>query len=141
MVVNTSDLMQKIQEIRRVQKIFAAYTQNQVDEIFRQAAMAANNARIMLANMAVEETDMGIAEDKVIKNHFASEYIYNKYKDEKTCGVVERDESFGITKIAEPVGIIAAIIPTTNPTSTTIFKSLIALKNKKRHHVLPAPQS
>lgn len=141
MVTNTTDLMQKIQEIRRVQKIFAAYTQNQVDEIFRQAAMAANNARIMLANMAVEETGMGIAEDKVIKNHFASEYIYNKYKDEKTCGIVERDESFGITKIAEPVGIIAAIIPTTNPTSTTIFKSLIALKTRNGIMFSPHPRA
>lgn len=141
MVVNTTDLMQKMQEIRRVQKAFAAYTQNQVDEIFRQAAMAANNARIILAKIAVEETGMGITEDKVIKNHFASEYIYNKYKDEKTCGIIEQDESFGITKIAEPIGVIAAIIPTTNPTSTTIFKSLIALKTRNGIMFSPHPRA
>ena len=98
--------------------------------IFRHAAMAANNARIQLAKIAVEETGMGIVEDKVIKNHFASEYIYNKYKDEKTCGVIEKDEAFGITKIAEPIGVVAAVIPTTNPTSTAIFKTLIALKTR-----------
>ncbi|WHH59303.1 bifunctional acetaldehyde-CoA/alcohol dehydrogenase [Petroclostridium sp. X23] len=140
-VANANDLMSKIGEIRAAQKIFAAYTQEQVDEIFRKAAMAANNARIELAKMTVEETGMGIVEDKVIKNHFASEYIYNKYKDEKTCGVIERDESFGIAKVAEPVGVIAAIIPTTNPTSTAIFKSLIALKTRNGIIFSPHPRA
>lgn len=140
-IANANDLMQKMVEIRNAQKIFAAYTQTQVDEIFRQAAMAANNARIELSKMAVEETGMGIVEDKVIKNHFASEYIYNKYKDEKTCGIIERDESFGIAKVAEPVGIIAAVIPTTNPTSTAIFKSLIALKTRNGIIFSPHPRA
>lgn len=140
-VTNLEELKQKMDEMKRVQKKFATYTQDRVDEIFRQAAIAANNARILLAKMAVEETGMGIVEDKVIKNHFASEYIYNKYKDEKTCGVIERDESFGIVKVAEPVGIIAAIIPTTNPTSTAIFKSLIALKSRNGIIFSPHPRA
>jgi acetaldehyde dehydrogenase/alcohol dehydrogenase len=140
-IANANDLMQKMIELRNAQKIFATYTQAQVDEIFRQAAMAANNARIELAKMTVEETGMGIVEDKVIKNHFASEYIYNKYKDEKTCGIIERDESFGIAKVAEPVGIIAAIIPITNPTSTTIFKSLLALKTRNGIIFSPHPRA
>ena len=101
-----------------------------VDQIFNKAAMAANAARIPLAQMTVEETGMGLVEDKVIKNHFASEYIYNKYKREKTCGIIDSDPHFGIEKVAEPVGIIAGIIPTTNPTSTTIFKALLALKTR-----------
>lgn len=140
-VKNVEDLMKKLKEIREAQKKYATYTQEQVDEIFRQAAMAANNARIELAKMAVEETGMGIVEDKVIKNHFASEYIYNKYKDEKTCGVIERDNSFGITKIAEPIGVIAAIVPTTNPTSTAIFKALIALKTRNGIIFSPHPRA
>ncbi len=140
-VKNVEDLMKKLKEIREAQKKYATYTQEQVDEIFRQAAMAANNARIELAKMAVEETGMGIVEDKVIKNHFASEYIYNKYKDEKTCGVIEKDNSFGITKIAEPIGVIAAIVPTTNPTSTAIFKALIALKTRNGIIFSPHPRA
>lgn len=138
---NTAALIRKLTDMRNKQKQFAAYSQEQVDEIFRQAAMAANNARILLAKLAVEETGMGIVEDKVIKNHFASEYIYNKYKDDKTCGILERDESHGIFKIAEPIGIIAAIIPTTNPTSTTIFKSLIALKTRNAIMFSPHPRA
>ena len=125
-VTNTDELLVKIAEIREAQRIFATYTQEQVDKIFMEAALAANNARIKLAKMAVEESGMGIVEDKVIKNHFASEYIYNKYKNEKTCGVIEKDEAFGITKVAEPIGVVAAVVPTTNPTSTAIFKALIA---------------
>ena len=129
-VRNIEELMNKIEEVREAQREFSTFTQEQVDEIFRQSAMAANNARIQLAKIAVEESGMGIVEDKVIKNHFASEYIYNQYKDEKTCGVIEKDEFFGITKIAEPIGVVAAVVPTTNPTSTAIFKALIALKTR-----------
>ncbi|TDT61114.1 bifunctional acetaldehyde-CoA/alcohol dehydrogenase [Fonticella tunisiensis] len=140
-VTNAEELRLKLEEVRKAQKIFASYTQEQVDEIFRQAAMAANNARIKLAKMAVEETGMGIVEDKVIKNHFASEYIYNKYKDEKTCGVIDRDESFGIMRVAEPIGVIAAIVPTTNPTSTAIFKALIALKTRNGVIFSPHPRA
>ncbi len=120
-VTNAQELTKRIQELKEAQKIFATYTQEQVDEIFRQAALAANNARIKIAKMAVEETGMGIVEDKVIKNHFAAEYIYNQYKDMKTCGVLEEDKTFGVTKIAEPIGVIAAIVPTTNPTSTAEY--------------------
>jgi acetaldehyde dehydrogenase (EC 1.2.1.10)/alcohol dehydrogenase AdhE (EC 1.1.1.1) len=127
--------------VREAQKKYASYTQEQVDEIFRQAAMAATNARIKLAKMATEETGMGIVEDKVIKNHFASEYIYNKYKDDKTCGVIERDESFGIVKVAEPIGVVAAVVPTTNPTSTAIFKALIALKTRNGVIFSPHPRA
>jgi acetaldehyde dehydrogenase/alcohol dehydrogenase len=130
-----------IKQVRAAQRQFASFGQAQVDEIFRQAAAAANNARIMLAKLAVEETGMGIVEDKVVKNHFASEYIYNKYKDEITCGVVERDEASGTMRVAEPIGIIAAIIPTTNPTSTTIFKSLIALKTRNGIIFSPHPRA
>jgi acetaldehyde dehydrogenase/alcohol dehydrogenase len=140
-VTNLEELMLKIEEVRNAQKIFSTYTQEQVDEIFRQAAMAANNARIKLAKMAVEETGMGIVEDKVIKNHFASEYIYNQYKDEKTCGVLEKDEAFGITKVAEPIGVVAAVVPTTNPTSTAIFKALIALKTRNGIIFSPHPRA
>ena len=124
-VTNAEQLTKKIEELRKAQKEFSKFTQEQVDNIFRAAAMAANNERIRLAKMAVEETGMGIVEDKVIKNHFAAEYIYNKYRDMKTCGVIEEDKTFGITKVAEPIGVIAAIVPTTNPTSTAIFKTLI----------------
>jgi acetaldehyde dehydrogenase/alcohol dehydrogenase len=140
-VTNTEELMQKMEQVKAAQKKFSTYSQEQVDEIFRQAAMAANNSRIKLAKMAVEETGMGIIEDKVIKNHFASEYIYNQYKDEKTCGVVETDEAFGLTKIAEPIGVIAAIVPTTNPTSTAIFKALIALKTRNGIIFSPHPRA
>ena len=134
-------LLAKLEEVRKAQAIYATYTQEQVDKIFFAAAMAANKQRIPLAKMAVEETGMGIVEDKVIKNHYASEYIYNTYKDVKTCGVIERDEAFGITKIAEPIGVIAAVIPTTNPTSTAIFKSLLALKTRNGLIFSPHPRA
>jgi acetaldehyde dehydrogenase/alcohol dehydrogenase len=140
-VTNVEELMIRIKEVREAQKEFSTYTQDQVDEIFRQAAMAANNSRIDLAKMAVEETGMGIVEDKVIKNHFASEYIYNQYKDEKTCGVIDTDKSFGITKIAEPIGVVAAVVPTTNPTSTAIFKALISLKTRNGIIFSPHPRA
>ena len=129
------------ERVKKAQEKFATYTQEQVDEIFKFAAMAANQARIPLAKMAVEETGMGVVEDKIIKNHYASEYIYNKYKDEKTCGVIEEDSSFGIKKIAEPIGVIAAVIPTTNPTSTAIFKTLIALKTRNGIIISPHPRA
>ena len=116
--------------MREAQRKFAEFTQEQVDKIFYEAAMAANKQRIPLAKMAVEETGMGCMEDKVIKNHYAAEYIYNAYKHTKTCGVIEEDTAYGIKKIAEPIGLIAAVIPTTNPTSTAIFKTLIALKTR-----------
>ncbi|MDD7792871.1 bifunctional acetaldehyde-CoA/alcohol dehydrogenase [Clostridium sp. 'White wine YQ'] len=140
-VTNSQELMEKIKEIRIAQKKFSTYSQEQVDKIFREAAMAANNARILLAKAATEETGMGIVEDKVIKNHFASEYIYNQYKDMKTCGILERDDPFGITKVVEPIGVVAAIIPTTNPTSTAIFKSLISLKTRNGIIFSPHPRA
>ena len=140
-VHNMESLVKRIEEIRVAQREFSTFSQEQVDEIFLQAAMAANSARMVLAKMAVEETGMGIVEDKVIKNHFASEYIYNQYRDEKTCGVLERDHAFGITKIAEPIGIVAAIVPTTNPTSTAIFKALIALKTRNGIIFSPHPRA
>lgn len=140
-VKSEKDLIQKINKLREAQKNYSTYSQKQVDEIFRQAAIAANNARIELAKLAVSETKMGVLEDKVIKNHFASEYIYNKYKDMKTCGVIDSDETFGITKIAEPIGVIAAIIPTTNPTSTAIFKTLLALKTRNAVIISPHPRA
>ncbi|PRY52338.1 acetaldehyde dehydrogenase /alcohol dehydrogenase AdhE [Arcticibacter pallidicorallinus] len=138
---NAEKLIQKIERVREAQRLYSTYSQEQVDEIFRQSAMAANNARILLAKLAVEETGMGLVEDKVIKNHFASEYIYNQYKDSKTCGVIETDEAFGITKIAEPIGVIAAVVPTTNPTSTAIFKALIALKTRNGIIFSPHPRA
>ena len=134
-------LKNALEELREAQKEFALYSQEQVDKIFKEAAMAANAARIPLAKMAVEETGMGIVEDKVIKNHYAAEYIYNKYKDTKTCGVIEKDEAFGIEKIAEPIGVIAAVIPTTNPTSTAIFKALLALKTRNAIIFSPHPRA
>lgn len=140
-LTNAEKLIQKIEKVREAQRLFSTYTQEQVDEIFRQTAIAANNSRIFLAKMAVEETGMGIVEDKVIKNHFASEYIYNQYKDTPTCGVIETDEAFGITKIAEPIGVIAAVVPTTNPTSTAIFKALIALKTRNGIIFSPHPRA
>ena len=130
-----------LSELKKAQKIFSTYSQEQVDRIFYEAAMAANRERIPLAKLAVEETGMGIVEDKVIKNHFASEYIYNKYKDFKTCGVIEEDSAYGIKKIAEPIGVIAAVIPTTNPTSTAIFKTLIALKTRNAIIISPHPRA
>jgi len=139
-VETTGQLEELIQQVKAVQKEFAQYSQEQVDKIFLEAAMAANKARIPLAKLAVEETGMGIVEDKVIKNHYASEYIYNKYSDIKTCGIVEEDKEAGTMKIAAPLGVLAAVIPTTNPTSTAIFKCLIAL-NQKRHCHQPPPQS
>ncbi len=142
LVVNSVDaLLEKIAEIKQAQEIFATYSQEQVDKIFLAAALAANKKRIHLAKMAQAETGMGIVEDKVIKNHYASEYIYNAYKDTQTCGVIERDEAFGITKIAEPLGVIAAIVPTTNPTSTAIFKALIALKTRNGIIFSPHPRA
>ena len=141
-VVNDEQsLNARLAEVRAAQAKYATYTQEQVDKIFFAAAMAANKMRIPLAKMAVEETGMGVVEDKVIKNHYASEYIYNAYKDVKTCGVIERDESFGITKIAEPVGVLAAIVPTTNPTSTAIFKALLALKTRNGLIFSPHPRA
>ncbi len=130
-----------LKELRKAQAVYAQYTQEQVDKIFLAAATAANKARIPLAKMAVEETGMGIVEDKVIKNHYAAEYIYNKYKNERTCGVVEEDKAFGIQKIADPIGVVAAVIPTTNPTSTAIFKTLIALKTRNGIIISPHPRA
>ena len=131
----------KLAQVREAQKKFASYTQEQVDKIFKAAAIAANQARIPLAKMAVEETGMGVVEDKIIKNHYASEYIYNKFKSEKTCGVLEYDSAFGLRKIAEPLGVIGAVIPTTNPTSTAIFKSLICLKTRNAIIISPHPRA
>ena len=141
-IIDSVEKLQKaLEELREAQKEFALYSQDQVDKIFKEAAMAANAARIPLAKMTVEETGMGIVEDKVIKNHYAAEYIYNKYKDTKTCGVIEKDEAFGIEKIAEPIGVIAAVIPTTNPTSTAIFKALLALKTRNAIIFSPHPRA
>lgn len=130
-----------IARARAAQRKFAEYTQEQVDQIFLAAASAANKARISLAKMAVEETGMGVVEDKVIKNHYAAEYIYNAYKDTKTCGVIEEDKAYGILKIAEPIGVVAAVIPTTNPTSTAIFKALLCLKTRNGIIISPHPRA
>ncbi len=140
-ITTVEELQIAMEDLRKQQQSYATYTQEQVDEIFRQAALAANNHRIPLAKMAVEETGMGIVEDKVIKNHFASEYIYNQYRNDKTCGVIEEDLSFGIQKVAEPIGVVAAVIPTTNPTSTTIFKALLALKTRNAIIFSPHPRA
>ena len=134
-------LLEAINRIKEAQRIFATYTQEQVDKIFLAAASAADKARVSLAKLAVEETGMGIVEDKVIKNHYAAEYIYNAYKDTKTCGVLEEDKTYGIKKIAEPIGVIAAVIPTTNPTSTAIFKTLISLKTRNGIIISPHPRA
>lgn len=131
----------KLREIRKAQVQFSTYSQQQVDAIFRAAALAACKQRIPLAKQAVEETGMGVVEDKVIKNHYAAEYIYNAYKNAKTCGVVEEDAAYGIKKIAEPIGVIAAVIPTTNPTSTAIFKTLLALKTRNGIIISPHPRA
>ena len=134
-------LLSAMEKLRNAQREFSAFSQDKVDEIFKAAALAANKARIPLAKMAVEETGMGIVEDKVIKNHYASEYIYNAYKDTKTCGVIEEDASYGIKKIAEPIGVVGAVIPTTNPTSTAIFKCLLALKTRNAIIISPHPRA
>ena len=140
-VTTTEELKQALMRCRAAQEKFATFTQEQVDKIFLAAATAANKARIPLAKLAVSETGMGVVEDKVIKNHYASEYIYNAYKNEKTCGVLEEDTSFGIQKIAEPIGVVAAVIPTTNPTSTAIFKTLICLKTRNGIIISPHPRA
>ena len=141
-VVDSIEMLEKtIKQVKKAQMEFAKYSQEQVDKIFQAAAIAANQARIPLAKMAVQETGMGIVEDKVIKNHYAAEYVYNKYKNEKTCGIIEEDKSYGIKKIAEPVGVIAAVIPTTNPTSTAIFKILISLKTRNGIIISPHPRA
>ena len=141
-VVDSIEMLENtINQVKRAQMEFAKYSQEQVDKIFQAAAIAANQARIPLAKMAVQETGMGIVEDKVIKNHYAAEYVYNKYKNEKTCGIIEEDKSYGIKKIAEPVGVIAAVIPTTNPTSTAIFKILISLKTRNGIIISPHPRA
>lgn len=140
-VDSVETLAKTLEKVKNAQKEFSKYSQEQVDKIFQAAAIAANEARIPLAKMAVEETGMGIVEDKVIKNHYAAEYIYNKYKNEKTCGVIYQDDSYGIKQIAEPVGIVAAVIPTTNPTSTAIFKTLIALKTRNGIIISPHPRA
>ncbi|MGN0753277.1 MAG: aldehyde dehydrogenase family protein, partial [Aristaeellaceae bacterium] len=141
LIENVDMLMAGIARTRKAQQVYAAYTQEQVDRIFLAAASAANKARIPLAKMAVEETGMGVVEDKVIKNNYAAEYIYNAYKDTRTCGVIEEDSAFGIRRIAEPIGVIAAVIPTTNPTSTAIFKCLIALKTRNAIIISPHPRA
>ena len=141
-VIDSVDsLTKRIEEMRVAQAEFATFSQEQVDKIFYEAALAANKARIPLAQMAVDETGMGVMEDKVIKNHFASEEVYNKYKYTKTCGVIEEDKAYGIKKIAEPLGIIAAVIPTTNPTSTAIFKCLLCLKTRNAIIISPHPRA
>ena len=140
-VTSIDTLKEALNRLRTAQKSYSSYTQEQVDRIFLSAATAANRARITLAKQAVEETGMGILEDKVIKNHYAAEYIYNAYKDAKTCGVIEEDKAYGITRLAEPVGVIAAVIPTTNPTSTAIFKILIALKTRNGIIISPHPRA
>ena len=141
-IIDTPEaLTAKIAAMKEAQKIFAAFTQEQVDKIFKAAATAADKARIPLAKDAVEETGMGIVEDKVIKNHYASEYIYNAYRDTKTCGVIEEDKAYGIKKVAEPIGVVAAVIPTTNPTSTAIFKTLISLKTRNGIIISPHPRA
>ncbi|MDD3594429.1 MAG: bifunctional acetaldehyde-CoA/alcohol dehydrogenase [Candidatus Gastranaerophilales bacterium] len=140
-VTTTEDLERLLDRVKKAQEKFATFSQEKVDKIFRAASLAANKARIPLAKMAAAETGMGIVEDKVIKNHFASEYIYNKYKDSKTCGVIEEDKVNGIKKVAEPIGVIAGVIPTTNPTSTAIFKSLICLKTRNALVFSPHPRA
>ena len=140
-VGSIEELERKLAEVREAQAAYAKYSQEQVDAIFKAAAMAANQQRVGLAKMAVEETGMGVVEDKVIKNHYAAEYIYNAYKDTKTCGVIEEDKAYGTKKIAEPIGVIAAVIPTTNPTSTAIFKTLLALKTRNGIIISPHPRA
>ncbi|TKI08154.1 bifunctional acetaldehyde-CoA/alcohol dehydrogenase [Martelella alba] len=140
-VTNVAELNTLLERVKKAQREYANFTQEQVDKIFRAAALAAADARIPLAKMAVEESGMGIVEDKVIKNHFASEYIYNAYKDEKTCGILSQDDTFGTITIAEPIGILCGIVPTTNPTSTAIFKALISLKTRNGIVFSPHPRA
>ncbi|KHS92940.1 acetaldehyde dehydrogenase [Pectobacterium brasiliense] len=140
-VTNVAELNALVERVKKAQQEFATYTQEQVDKIFRAAALAASDARIPLAKMAVAESGMGIVEDKVIKNHFASEYIYNAYQDEKTCGILSTDDTFGTITIAEPIGLICGIVPTTNPTSTAIFKALISLKTRNGIIFSPHPRA
>ena len=141
-IIDSNDKLElAIERVRKAQKIFATYTQEQVDKIFFAAAMAANKARIPLAKQAVAETGMGVVEDKVIKNHYAAEYIYNAYKNTQTCGVLEEDKAYGVKKIAEPIGLVGAVIPTTNPTSTAIFKTLICLKTRNGIIISPHPRA
>ncbi len=141
LVDSPEKLAEEIVRVREAQKLFSTYTQEQVDKIFFAAAMAANKARIPLAKLAYEETGMGVVEDKIIKNHYAAEYVYNAYKDTKTVGIIEENKAFGTQKIAEPIGVIAAVIPTTNPTSTAIFKTLIALKTRNGIIISPHPRA
>jgi len=140
-VTNVAELNELVARVKKAQREFANFSQEQVDKVFRAAALAAADARIPLAKLAVEESGMGIVEDKVIKNHFASEYIYNAYKDEKTCGVIAEDNTYGTITIAEPIGIICGIVPTTNPTSTAIFKALISLKTRNGIIFSPHPRA
>ena len=140
-VTTLEELDMKFEQVKKAQEEFSTFTQEQVDEIFRMAALEANNARIELAKLAVKESGMGIVEDKVIKNHFAAEYIYNQYKDDITCGIIEEDKTYGIKKVVEPLGILAGIIPTTNPTSTAIFKALLALKTRNGIVFSPHPRA
>ena len=140
-VDSLESLEEKIKQVKEAQAKFAKYTQEEVDKIFLAAAIAANKARVPLAKMAVEETGMGVVEDKVIKNNYAAEYIYNKYKNTKTCGVIEEDKAYGVKRVAEPLGLIAAVIPTTNPTSTAIFKTLICLKTRNGIIISPHPRA
>ena len=135
------NLTETIIKVKKAQQEYSTFDQERVDKIFRKVAQKLNDERIYLAKLAVEETRMGIVEDKVIKNHFASEYIYNKYKDAKTCGVLEDDKSYGIKKIATPIGLIAGVIPTTNPTSTAAFKILLALKTRNAIIFSPHPRA
>lgn len=141
-IIDSVEKLEKaIANVRKAQKKFATFTQEQVDKIFLAASIAANQQRLPLAELAVEETGMGVVEDKVIKNHFASEYIYNAYRNTKTCGIIEEDKAYGVKKIAEPIGVIAAVIPTTNPTSTAIFKTLISLKTRNGIIISPHPRA
>jgi acetaldehyde dehydrogenase/alcohol dehydrogenase len=140
-VTTTDDLEELISEVSQAQAEFANYSQEEVDDIFRRASIAANDKRIDLAKLAVADTEMGVVEDKVIKNHFSAEYIYNEYRDSKTCGVIEEDSAYGVKKIAEPIGVLAGIVPVTNPTSTTIFKSLISLKTRNAIIFSPHPNA
>ena len=141
LVDSVNALNNLLARVKKAQEEYANYTQEQVDKIFKAAATAANKARIPLAKMAVEDTGMGVLEDKIIKNHFASEYIFNKHKNAKTCGIISEDIENGIKTVAEPLGILAGIIPTTNPTSTVIFKSLISLKTRNAIVFSPHPRA
>ena len=140
--VNNPDTLEElINKVKKAQQVFASFPQDKIDHIFRAAAVAANKARIPLAKMAREETGMGVMEDKIIKNHFASEYIYNKHKNVRTCGIISEDKTNGIKIVAEPLGVLAGIVPTTNPTSTAIFKSLIAIKTRNAIIFSPHPRA